>query len=101
MQASRSCQEPSTFTRAQLNCHAATLKLLIVHAGKRELPGALRSRFTELWVPEPSQQEDLEAVAAAYLQDCSPQPPVQQAVALYRAAKQAAVRSWADLMLAS
>ena len=43
-------------------------------------------------MPEPSQQEDLEAVAAAYLQDSSPQPPVQQAVALYRAAKQAAVR---------
>ena len=71
--------------------------MLFAHAGKRELPGALRSRFTELWVPEPSQQEDLEAVAAAYLQDSSPQPPVQQAVALYRAAKQAAVRAWKKL----
>ena len=77
--------------------------LVLPHAdswctGKRELPGALRSRFTELWVPEPSQQEDLEAVAAAYLQDSSPQPPVQQAVALYRAAKQAAVRPCSRLL---
>ena len=60
--------------------------------GKRELPTGLRSRFTELWVPEPSSQADLEAIAASYLAGTAPHPPVQQAVELYRAAKLAAVR---------
>ncbi|KAJ1448001.1 P-loop containing nucleoside triphosphate hydrolase protein [Pelagophyceae sp. CCMP2097] len=36
-------------------------------AGKRELPPALRSRFTELFVREPDSDEDLEAIACARL----------------------------------
>ncbi|KAH8092400.1 ATPase [Aureococcus anophagefferens] len=36
-------------------------------AGKRELPPALRSRFTELFVEEPSDDGDLEAIAARRL----------------------------------
>ena len=60
--------------------------------GKKELPAVLRSRFTELQVPEPTAQSDLEAIAAAYLAGTAPHPPVTQAVDLYRKAKQAAVR---------
>ena len=66
---------------------------LLPRAGKRELPAVLRSRFTELWVSEPTAVADLEAIAAAYLAKAAPHPPVQQAVELYRAAKHAAVRS--------
>ncbi len=36
--------------------------------GKRSLPAALRSRFTELWVAEPSTQHDLQTLVNAYVQ---------------------------------
>lgn len=36
-------------------------------AGKRELPAPLRNRFTEIWVPEPTQREDLRALVHSYL----------------------------------
>ncbi len=63
-------------------------------AGKHELPAALRNRFTEVWVPEPSQRSDLQALAAAYLAGLGgPAPPVDAAVDCYRSAKQEAVRA--------
>lgn len=62
-----------------------------VCAGKRELPPGIRSRFTELWVAEPSHRADLEALVAAYLLGTSPQPPIAAVVDFYLAAKAAAV----------
>lgn len=61
-------------------------------AGKRALPTLLRSRFTELWVSEPSAREDLEALVASYLKDSGCQQPVTSVVAFYLAAKADAVR---------
>ena len=61
-------------------------------AGKRELPAALRNRFTELWVPEPSQREDLRALVHSYLAGVGgPTPPVDAVVDFYLAAKAEAV----------
>jgi midasin len=60
-------------------------------AGKRELPPALRARFTELWVPEPRGREDLALLVGGYLAGAAPSPPVEAVVDLYVAAKQAAV----------
>lgn len=61
-------------------------------AGKRALPTLLRSRFTELWVSEPSAREDLEALVASYLKDSGCQQPVSSVVNFYLAAKADAVR---------
>lgn len=63
-------------------------------AGKRELPAPLRNRFTEVWVPEPSQREDLAALVAAYLAGAGPAPPIDPVVELYQAAKAEAVSGW-------
>ena len=60
-------------------------------AGKRDLPAALRARFTELWVSEPRQREDLVLLVGGYLAGAGPQPPVQAVVDMYMAAKQEAV----------
>ena len=60
-------------------------------AGKRELPAGMRSRFTELWVAEPSARADLEALVAAYLLGTAPHPPISGVVDFYLAAKAAAV----------
>ncbi|KAK9849644.1 hypothetical protein WJX84_000969, partial [Apatococcus fuscideae] len=56
-------------------------------AGKRALPTLLRSRFTELWVSEPSAKEDLEALVASYLKDSGCQQPVGSVANFYLAAK--------------
>lgn len=64
------------------------------HAGKRELPAALRNRFTEIFVPEPSSREDLRGLVAAYLRDTVPNPPLDAVVDFYLAAKLEAVRSF-------
>ena len=62
-------------------------------AGKRELPAALRNRFTELWVPEPSGREDLRALVHSYLAGVGgPSPPVDAVVDFYLASKAEAVR---------
>ena len=61
-------------------------------AGKHELPASLRNRFTEIWVPEPSQREELASLVHGFLQDCGPAPPVDQVVDFYLAAKAEAVR---------
>jgi MoxR-like ATPase len=56
-------------------------------AGKHDLPGRLRARFTELWVAEPSAREDLCALVAGYLAGAAPAPPVDAVVDFYRSAK--------------
>lgn len=60
-------------------------------AGKHELPVALRNRFTEMWVPEPTAREDLAVLVAAYLAGMGAAPPVDAAVDFYLAAKAEAV----------
>ena len=61
--------------------------------GKRDLPVALRNRFTELYLPEPNAREDLRALVAAYLGGTVPNPPVDAVVDFYLAAKAEAVRA--------
>jgi hypothetical protein len=70
--------------------------------GKRDLQAVLRARFTELWVGEPTARGELAALAAAYLADALPNPPVDSIVDFYLAAKAEAVSeglslsSWMD-----
>lgn len=64
----------------------------IADVGKRDLPAQLRNRFTEVWVGEPGAREELAAIAAAYLADAVPNPPVDAIVDFYLAAKAEAVR---------
>ena len=59
--------------------------------GKRDLQAVLRARFTELWVGEPTARGELAALAAAYLADALPNPPVESIVDFYLAAKAEAV----------
>jgi midasin len=61
-------------------------------AGKRELPAPLRNRFTEIWVGEPTQREDLAAIVAGYLLPVAAAAPVHAVVDFYLAAKAEAVR---------
>lgn len=70
-------------------------------AGKHELPAALRGRFTELWVPEPSGRDDLRALVAAYLAGTGPAPPIDPIVDFYLAAKAEAVRTLLTTSLVS
>ncbi len=56
-------------------------------AGKRELPAPLRNRFTELWVGEPRQREDLAAIVAQRLVPACAAAPVAGVVDFYLAAK--------------
>lgn len=59
--------------------------------GKRDLPPQLRGRFTELWVAEPESREELCSIAAAYLADAVPNPPLGAIVDFYIDAKAEAV----------
>ncbi|KAJ8602422.1 hypothetical protein CTAYLR_001228 [Chrysophaeum taylorii] len=54
------------------------------NSGKRELPPAVRSRFTELFVREPTRDSDLAAIAAARLAPLSASALATRAVALHR-----------------
>ncbi len=67
--------------------------------GKRDLPPQLRSRFTEVWVDEPGGRAELAAIAASYLGDAVPNPPVDDIVNFYLAAKAEAVRPLLPRML--
>lgn len=60
-------------------------------AGKRDLPNSLRSRFTELWIGEPHEREDLAAIVAGRLLPVSMTAPVDSVVDFYVAAKEAGV----------
>ena len=59
-------------------------------AGKRDLPAPLRSRFTEIWVGEPRNRDDLAAIVAGHLLPVSMGAPVQEVVEFYLAVKEAA-----------
>ncbi len=66
----------------------------MLHPGKRELPAALRNRFTEMYISEPTALADLRAVVAEYLAGAAPNPPLDAVVDFYIAAKHEAVRSF-------
>jgi midasin len=59
-------------------------------AGKRDLPGPLRNRFTEIWVGEPRHRDDLAAIVAGHLLPISMGAPVHDVVDFYLAVKDAA-----------
>lgn len=58
-------------------------------AGKRDLPSALRNHFTEFWVSEPTQREDLAAIVDRYVPDAGASV-VDGIVDFYQAAKREA-----------
>eukprot|EP00798_Chlamydomonas_sp_ICE-L_P024872 gene24872-10533_t len=64
-------------------------------SGKRELPAAMRNRFTELWVAEPTRREDLCTLVHGFLAGVGPSAPVDAVVDFYIAAK--ADAGWAPL----
>ena len=72
-------------------CDSETIALAC--AGKRELPAALRNRFTEAYISEPTALADLRAVVAEYLSGAAPNPPLDAVVDFYTAAKHEAVSS--------
>ena len=72
-------------------CDSETIAL--VCTGKRELPAALRNRFTEAYISEPTALADLRAVVAEYLSGAAPNPPLDAVVDFYTAAKHEAVSS--------
>jgi midasin (ATPase involved in ribosome maturation) len=74
-----------------------TDSFLAMPPGKRELPAALRNRFTEVYLAEPGSREDLRAMVAAYLRDTVPNPPADAVVDFYLAAKAEAVRHAVNL----
>ncbi|KAG7670517.1 hypothetical protein KSW81_003079 [Nannochloris sp. 'desiccata'] len=59
-------------------------------AGKRDLPGPLRNRFTEIWVGEPRHRDDLAAIVAGHLLPVAMGAPVHDVVDFYLAVKDAA-----------
>lgn len=59
--------------------------------GKRDLPPALRNRFTEFWYPEPQNKDDLAMIATAYFHGFSSGDVVAKAVDFYKVAKLEAV----------
>ncbi len=65
-----------------------------LHAGKRELPAALRNRFTEAYIAEPTARTDLRAVVAEYLSGAAPNLPLDSVVDFYVAAKHEAVSTF-------
>lgn len=51
--------------------------------GKRDLPITLRTRFTELYIDELTQKEDLQALVFQYLENSVPSLPVEDIVNFY------------------
>jgi midasin len=58
--------------------------------GKRDLPASLRNHFTEIWIGEPEQREDLVGIVARYFEGST--APVDAIADFYMAAKAEAVR---------
>lgn len=56
-------------------------------AGKRDLPTPFRNRFTEFWIAEPTQRDDLAAIVASYLSRVAAGAPVHGVVEFYLGAK--------------
>ena len=83
----------ATRTAASTAARFSGAKALHVCVGKRELPAALRNRFTEAYFAEPTARADLRAVVAEYLSGAAPNPPLDAVVDFYVAAKHEAVSS--------
>ncbi|CAI5953539.1 unnamed protein product, partial [Closterium sp. NIES-65] len=64
--------------------------------GKRDLPPAIRSRFTELFVDEITSRQELGIIVFKYLEGLLPSPPVDDIVDFYLAARQEAEVSLFD-----
>jgi midasin len=64
----------------------------MLSSGKRELPSALRNRFTEVYVAEYASREDLRGLVATYLRNTVPNPPLDSVVDFYLATKAEMVR---------
>ena len=63
--------------------------------GKRDLPPAIKARFTELYVGDTNDRADLCAIVASYLAG-APRPPVDDVVDFFEAARAAAERVLLD-----
>jgi midasin len=67
--------------------------------GKRDLPPGVRNRFTELYVSEPSDDDDLRLIVSTYAQRIEGIPDgfIDRVVAFYKAARgEAACRNLRD-----
>lgn len=62
-------------------------------SGKKNLPPLVRNRFTEFWVDEPSNREDLLVIVGQHLGPIALQSPVSDIVDLYIRIKEESVRS--------
>lgn len=67
--------------------------------GKKDLPPGIRNRFTEFFVDEMENPEDLKVIVMAYLKDISAAPPVSDIVDFYLAAKAAASNNLTGMFL--
>ncbi len=73
--------------RVWVVCVVLLSAMLTVYA-VQNLPPGLRNRFTEFYVDELSNVEDLRTVVHSYIKGCVAQPPVDDIVNLYLAARQ-------------
>jgi midasin len=64
--------------------------------GKKDLPAAIRSKFTELYVDDVRDPADLSTIVRAMLKDCAAQVPVDDVVTLYLECVQAAGTTLVD-----
>eukprot|EP00850_Spirogloea_muscicola_P001971 SM000007S20931 [mRNA] locus=s7:964636:998915:+ [translate_table: standard] len=64
--------------------------------GKKDLPPGLRQRFTEIFVDELTEPEDLCPIVYQYLEGTSPSPPVDDVVNFYLAARREAEETLLD-----
>jgi midasin len=58
--------------------------------GKRELPPGLRNRFSEIFVDEVENSEDLGVIVGCYLRDTIPNPPISEIVNFYLSSRELA-----------
>lgn len=64
--------------------------------GKKDLPPALRNRFSEFVLREMTQPDDLTLLVSSYLKGLTPNPPVAEIVQFFLAARQEAETSLSD-----
>eukprot|EP01114_Cavostelium_apophysatum_P009738 TRINITY_DN2299_c0_g1_i6.p1 TRINITY_DN2299_c0_g1~~TRINITY_DN2299_c0_g1_i6.p1 ORF type:complete len:3028 (+),score=822.70 TRINITY_DN2299_c0_g1_i6:117-9200(+) len=64
--------------------------------GKKDLPPGLRNRFTEFYVDELDEEEDLRTLVLAYLNDLGQKIPLDDIVAFYLEARKAASTTLSD-----
>ena len=64
--------------------------------GKKELPPGLRNRFTEFYIDELTNENDLQTVVLSYLSSITTRPPIEPIVQFYLAAKKEAQTNLSD-----